>query len=268
MGEILETDTGLPGVGVYTYLSPEDTWSVTSHVISTPTKTLTVDTQLSPKYAKEVLDFVKSLGKESNEVVITHAHPDHFSGLAQMEGLNSYAFPEVVDEINKEGDKLVKSTHEFLEEQHRPTKSVTPNKVLIDEGQFMIGGLECTILKVHGGEADVQTVIAIPSAKIMIIQDLVYAGHTFINRKNIDSWIRNLELLTLSPYYDTFLIGHGGPVTYAYVKEYIGYLRYARELLNSKPTFEEFKEAITKKYPDYGMEGVLDMAKEDMYPSS
>lgn len=266
-GEILETKTGRSDVGVYTYMSPKETWNVTSHVIVTPGETLTIDSQLSSFHGKELHEFVKSHGKEKNELIVTHAHPDHFGGLGEMEDITAYAFPEVSDTIDREGKTLLRRASSYMPTVEVADDVPTPTNVLVDEGEFHIGNLKAVVVKTERAEAESQTVIAFPELKIMVIQDLVYPGHTFL-RKDLNEWIRTLELLTISPYYDTYLIGHGKPVTYSYVKEYIGYLRHVRELLGKHNNYDDFKRSLITKYPDYQMEGVLDMNEEALYPNN
>ena len=264
-GELFETSVDSNKAQVYTYVSPEKTWRVASHVIVTPNETLTIDAQLSPIHAKALKEFVLSKGKSKNELIVTHSHPDHFGGLEEMETITSYAFPEVVESIDIEGQGKLNKTRSYVSPEHVASRAVSPDKVLVKEGSFYMDDLEGRIIKIRDAEADVQTIIAFPDLRVIVIQDLVYAGHTFL-RRDLSNWIRTLELLTISPYYKVYLIGHGGPVTYEYVRMYVQYLKDAKKLLEEKETYREFKEALVAKYPDFKMEGVLDFVGRDLYP--
>ena len=84
------TQTVLPAkTGVWTYPGPG---TVNTYWIETPGGGLVViDVQRDLVHAAQALAAVKAVGKPVRAILITHAHPDHYTGLGLFRG----AFPGV-----------------------------------------------------------------------------------------------------------------------------------------------------------------------------
>ncbi len=63
---------------------------VLSYIIELSSKLIIFDTQFSLLSAKEILNYAKYLNKPINRVIISHAHPDHFSGAEVFKNLTKF----------------------------------------------------------------------------------------------------------------------------------------------------------------------------------
>jgi hypothetical protein len=61
LGEI--TETQCDGIRVHTYTAPDDGWRVNTHLIELPTQIIAVDAQYTLRYAREIVDYIGTLGK-------------------------------------------------------------------------------------------------------------------------------------------------------------------------------------------------------------
>jgi glyoxylase-like metal-dependent hydrolase (beta-lactamase superfamily II) len=66
---------------IHSYMAPEDSALVTSQIIETKNNLVVVDAQFLRPYAKDLYNYIKSLNKPVERIVITHSHPDHWFGL-------------------------------------------------------------------------------------------------------------------------------------------------------------------------------------------
>jgi glyoxylase-like metal-dependent hydrolase (beta-lactamase superfamily II) len=78
------------GTTFHSYEAPEAGFRVNSHIVETATELTIIDTQLALPFAEEVVAVVRDLGKPVARIIITHGHPDHFSGLQVVHA----AFPD------------------------------------------------------------------------------------------------------------------------------------------------------------------------------
>src|SRR4051812_32625135 len=80
-------------VTVHSYMAPAEGDLVNSDIIGTSGRLIIVDAQLLLPYAKRVRAYAEGLGKPIDRVIVTHAHPDHFSGLEVFADLPIHAGP-------------------------------------------------------------------------------------------------------------------------------------------------------------------------------
>jgi hypothetical protein len=67
-------------VTIHTYVAPEASVQVTSHIIETAKSLVIVDTQFLQSFGKEVRAYADSLKKPISQVILSHEHPDHWYG--------------------------------------------------------------------------------------------------------------------------------------------------------------------------------------------
>ena len=68
-------------VTIHTYTSPPEGWLVNTHILEGPTKLIIFDGQLMCAYADEAAAYASRLNKPVDRIILSHPHPDHWSGL-------------------------------------------------------------------------------------------------------------------------------------------------------------------------------------------
>jgi len=261
--EIIEND----GAKIHSYISPADGGLVTTQIIETAGKLVIVDVQFLRPYAKEVREYIDSLGKPVDRVIVTHSHPDHWFGLEYFDDLSIYSLEETKAEISKLGDMIIDSKKPVLGDLVTD-KKVVPNLVQ-KTGSEEIDGLTYIFEKVLDAEAGVQLLIKMPSLKIVIAQDLVYNQvHLFIGQNALDGWLKQVgKLKKLSNSYSTILVGHGEPTTFGVLEKMEEYLVEAQNALETTSTPEELKGALVTKFPNERFDMIIDISSDFLFPT-
>lgn len=254
IGTVHVTDRG--AVRVHTYVAPDASVNVTSHVVETPHSLVVVDAQFLGRFADEVVELTRDLGKPVDRVVITHAHPDHYAGAGHFDA-PKHALPVVIDQIRARGDVQDPTGTTVALRDVLPTQALEPGTTVIDGVPFVFEA-------VSGGEAPDQLVVKLPEQRVAIVQDLVYNHiHLFLGDDDIPGWRRAVAVLAADPGYDVVLPGHGQPTTPAVYAEVERYLATAAEVLGDDG--DAYKAAITERYPDYDGTFVIDIANRYLF---
>ncbi|WP_086661537.1 MBL fold metallo-hydrolase [Lentzea kentuckyensis] len=253
-GTITIIDKG--AVRIHSYMAPDTSVNVTTQLIETPSRIIAVDAQFVLAYADEVVSYVEGLGKPLDRVIVTHAHPDHYNGVARF-GAPVHALAVVRDQIIARGDSQ-DPTGAII-----PLTDVTPT-VEIVPGAEIIDGVPFVFETLSGGEAPDQLVIKLPDHGVLVAQDLVYHDiHLYLGNNDIAGWQRAVEQLAGEPGYDTVLAGHGLPTGPEVYTELLAYLADARELLGDDG--EAYKKAIVDRHPGYRGSFVIDIANRYLF---
>jgi glyoxylase-like metal-dependent hydrolase (beta-lactamase superfamily II) len=248
---------------IHTFTAPEDGWLVTSHIIELPTSLLVVDAQYTLTYAHEVSRYAKALKKPLAGVYVTHYHPDHLLGAAAFDA-PLYALPSVAKKIAKAGDRVAREEHEKLGDVI-PNVARQPDRLLIKKEE-VIDGVRLEYRLVRSAETEDALVVALPDARAIIVQDLVYnRSHLFLGEKDFDGWRAALREYRTLPY-DHVLPGHGLPGGVALYDEMITYLDFAENALKASRTAAEFRERLINQFPSHGCHKVLDHQLRFLFP--
>jgi glyoxylase-like metal-dependent hydrolase (beta-lactamase superfamily II) len=242
-------------VPIHTFTAPEDGWLVTSHIIELPSQVLVIDAQYTLTYAREVARRACALKKPLTRLYVTHYHPDHLLGAAAFDA-PLFALASVAEKITAVGDRVAHEEHEKVGEDV-PATARRPDR-RIDEGEEVIDGVRIQYRRLQIAETEDALIIALPDARAIVVQDLVYNhSHLFLGEQHFDGWRAALRQYRDLPY-DFVLPGHGVPGGKVLFDEMIEYLDFAEDALNQSATAAEFKQRILKRYPDYGCGKVLD----------
>src|SRR5579883_1125441 len=178
----IDTTEVAGGVRIHTYTSPEDGMLVNTQIIEGPTRLVVFDGQFFLPYAQQVADYIKTLGKPVDRIIISHSHPDHWAALevltSQLPGVPVYALAEVRDFLATQGQAFLDARRSAL--PRIGNQAVVPDQILA-EGRTVIDGVTYEFRKYVEGEADVQLVALLPDQQALLSFDLVFPGylHTF-----------------------------------------------------------------------------------------
>jgi glyoxylase-like metal-dependent hydrolase (beta-lactamase superfamily II) len=243
-------------IRVHSYMAPDDSLNVTTHLIETPHRLIAVDAQFALGCAQEVVAYAGTLGKPLDRVVISHAHPDHFQGAGRF-GAPVHALAAVRDGIVAQGDGRDPSGAVIPVADMTPTRTIEPGVEVID-------GVRLEFAALSGGEAAEELVVRLPEQGVLIAQDLVFhRTHLFVGNGDLAGWQDALAALAAEPGYDTVLPGHGLPAGREVVTEMAQYLADARELLGDDG--EAYKKAILERYPDWRAAALIDIGNRYLF---
>lgn len=253
--------------------SPEDDELVNAQIIETKNKIILIDTlQLRP-YANELRQYIDSLKKPLDRVIITHFHPDHWMGSASFQDIPIYALPEVIESINKYYDFFIGYHAKRLAEKAgelMPIKKVVPT-MEVKEGIIDFDGLKISFTKIIETEAPVILVVELPVQRVLFAQDLVYhKAHSYFGDKTsdgkicLDNWIKVIREFQRKEY-KIVLPGHGDPTDALVLPSIIEYLEFAKQSYNAGLKGQDLINTIIQKYPDYKLPLTLYMTSYMLY---
>jgi glyoxylase-like metal-dependent hydrolase (beta-lactamase superfamily II) len=218
-----------------------------------------VDTFLTTEQSQTLLDWVVASGKNLSAIYVTHAHGDHFFGLASLlerfPRARAVATPEVV-----------KAMHEQLSPAwidnfwRRLFPGEIPDRLLVAEP---LEGNELELeehklVAVNAGRTDTahSTCLHVPSIRLIVGGDVVYNGiHPYLGETDRQSrleWISTLDKLEgLRP--SAVVAGHKVPENDdnpRIIAETRQYLRDFNRLNTETTTARELYDAMLEIYPD------------------
>lgn len=261
-GKVVVTDKA--GIRIHTYVSPEESTLVTSQIIESRHGLVVVDAQFLVPYARELRRYADSLGKPIQRVMVSHAHPDHWFGLAEFSDVPIYSLADTRQVITEKGRERLDALRQSMGELV-PTAVVAPGHVLAP-GAETIDGVRYEYERFTDAEGDVHLLIKLPDAQTVIVQDLAFNNvHLFLGNNTPQHWIIILESLQTLKGYNTVLVGHGEPTDKSVYGDNIGYLKDAISVLDKARTTQELKSKMLERYPGRRAAALLDISGLYLY---
>jgi glyoxylase-like metal-dependent hydrolase (beta-lactamase superfamily II) len=190
---------------------------VNAYLVETAAGVVAVDSLLTVSESRAMRQALERLGKPLHAVLITHSHPDHYAGLAQLvagDDVPIIAPQGVIDTIAR--DDAVKDAiigPMFGEEW--PTTRIFPNTPIGDGESVIFDGVEFTVVDLGPSESphDSPWILG-ADARTVFLGDQIYDHkHCFLGDGFHREWLANIaKLRERFPEEATFHIGHGGPV--------------------------------------------------------
>ncbi len=258
---------------IQVFSSSESAFYVNSFIIETTNGLALVDTQFLNSSARQLRDAIRARGKPLLGIFITHPHPDHFNGAAEIvrdwPGVPIYATQATIDVIRStEADKRAAWTPVYGEDY--PKVTAIPDTVALPGQRIGIDGLELYVDDLGEGESADITVVHLPQSGALIASDLLYHGvHPWLAEGRTAQWLAQLETVR-SRYADVSVVyaGHGpkgGLAALAQQRDYlIGFRDLVRQEIADRrhPLPEEEARIIAKmsaRYPDYPLQMLVKM---------
>ena len=260
-GSIKVMDAG--SVKIHDYEAPEDGLFVHSVIVEGPTKIVLFDTQFFLAYATEVADYIEGLKKPVERIVISHIHPDHWSGLdvlgKRFPSAPIYALQNVKDYIAENGLKMM-TIRQGVFGNKIAAKPTVPTHVLAT-GEAVIDSVTYEFEEFDEGESKYQLVARMPAQKALLAFDLVFPKHVhvFTVAPYFDHWIEILQTLAKKEF-DTILVGHSHPATRDDITETIAYLKEAKIIHDGTKDPKEYAAQVKAKFPDRQEPGWIDFS--------
>ena len=190
---------------------------VNAYLVETEAGVVAVDGLLTVSAAKEMRMALDRLGKPLHAVLVTHSHPDHYAGLAEIVG--GYDVPivapqGVIDTITADDASKDQIVGPMFGDDW-PTKRVFPDTPIRDGESLTFDGATFTVIDLGPSESphDSPWVLG-DEEKVVFLGDQIYDHrHCFLADGFYAEWLANIEKLRARfPDDAVFHIGHGGPV--------------------------------------------------------
>lgn len=242
-----------PTLRVQAHASSEGNGSVNSYLITGREKAVLVDAQLVRSETDEVIAMVNASGKQLETIFITHAHPDHFMGLAQLaEAFPSariVARPQVVEALPAAFERFRPLLERFFPGDVADAY-VLP-EVLV-EPHLSLEGVALEVLDFHEGESEYTSALVIPSLRAVVCSDMAYNHvHPWLNELRFDGVKAHASALQALPDVDTLYPGHGAPMTKAQLPAYVAYVDEFLAVAAGAPDAKAIIDAMSAAHADY-----------------
>jgi glyoxylase-like metal-dependent hydrolase (beta-lactamase superfamily II) len=190
---------------------------VNAYLVETATGVVAVDALLTVSDSRAMRQAVERFGKPLQAVLLTHSHPDHYAGLAQLvagDNVPVIAPQGVIDTIARD-DELKEAIIGPMFGDEWPGTRVFPNTPIRDGESVTFDGIEFTVIDLGPSESahDSPWILG-ADARTVFLGDQIYDHkHCYLADGFHREWLANIATLRERfPEDATFHIGHGGPV--------------------------------------------------------
>ena len=205
------SDAGKPTVQTYTSSSTGAVdIQVNSHLVLGKTSAVLVDGQLLAADATAVVNMITQSGHTLTTVLLTHAHPDHYSGFAVIQAAFPAAQFVTTSDVLGDFQGSAQSVFAYLQSTYGSliaSKLVTPtaltgNTIALDDLTLQVIALPNPGESVHGAA------LALPGGAL-VSGDLLYDDvHLYLGECHSAGWKQNLDAIGAMGF-TTFYPGHG-----------------------------------------------------------
>jgi len=253
------------------FTSSPDGYSVNSTLVYGDKDAILIDSQFLLSEAHRLAAMILESRKNLTTVYITHPHPDHYFGLAVIKqafpNARLVALPATVAGIKAGWGPRYK----FWSATHGGNVPADP--VIPEELQGNTLTLEGQTLEIAGGltgdSPKNNSYVWIPSLKAVVAGDIVFSGAHFVVPKMHQEWIQTLDqIAALHPV--IVIAGHqiaGAPTDASTIEFMKDYMQYFDQAVASSKSADELKEKMKSKYPDLGLETLLNSGSQAAFPA-
>lgn len=188
--------------------------AVNAYVVEGTNGVVIVDGMLTVSDARTVRQAVNALGKPVLAGIVTHAHPDHYAGFAEiLRGLNVpiYATPAVRQAIERD-DAVKNAIVGPMMGEEWPQSRTFPAQDVKSGSELRLGSLAFEVHDVGPAESPADALWKLED-HALFVGDLVYSGmHAYLADGYAHEWLACLDALSRSTTPNTTLyVGHGAP---------------------------------------------------------
>ncbi len=212
-------------VSITSYTAAEAQFAVKTWLVETPKGVVVIDTQFTISEAKAARRKLETLKKPILAVLLTHAHPDHVNGTAELTAgvevpvVALESVKSVLDAI----DAPKRAYWAPLVKDEYPAKTVFPTKLLKSGEAVTFDGVEFKVFDLGAGESDAEAVWLVGSHAF--VGDLVMNRvHPWLAEGRSAKWMASLDAAKKIDGVKFVHPGHGeagGPELFEWQKKYL-----------------------------------------------
>ncbi len=251
---------------IHTYVSPEETFEVTSHIIETKKALIIIDAQFFMVYAQELCTYISGIEKPVECLIISHAHPDHWFGASFFKDCPVISLKEIVNDFNcsaADVARQVQAVHKEKVVAFLPV--ISPS---LSTGNHIMGGINVCLSLVAQAEGENHLLINLPDYNVLVAQDLAYNQvHLFLGDNHHNNWLNEIEKLKSLNDDVLVLAGHGEPTTLKVFSEVERYLNKAKEIIAHRTSSPKIKESLVGAFNDYKSAHLIDISNDYLFHS-
>lgn len=185
---------------------------VNAFVVELENSVLVIDTLLAFSSAMGLRKQAESFGKPIEAVLMTHGHPDHYSGLKAFEDVPRLGSEGCLDFAMNE-DKIKAPTAKGYLRGDWPDERAFPNHLIQNGDKFTFGGVDFSFYDLGAGESDSDGIwfFEKDDIKHVFVGDLIANEcHCFFRDGHLEEWNKILDYLKNNFDDSTvFYYGHG-----------------------------------------------------------
>jgi glyoxylase-like metal-dependent hydrolase (beta-lactamase superfamily II) len=231
---------------------------VNAYVVETPRAVVIVDTTLTVSDGRALRSLAEHIGKPLAAVLVTHAHPDHYGGAAEIitDGQVPFVATQGVDAVIRRDDEVKEQIIRPMFGDEWPRERMFPNHTISDGETMSFDGVPFTVVDLGPGES--------PHDSVWLVGDeraLAFAGDSAYERMHCyladgfwESWLANIARLRSElPAGAEVHFGHGEPSNTPPFDWQEGYITTFVEAIRSSDWSdrESAKAAVVKAMTEY-----------------
>jgi len=247
---------------IHVHASAEGGIFANAYLIETERGVVAVDATLTVSESRAFRARLDALGKPLLAALVTHAHPDHVAGLANLVGSSGapvLATAAVAQLIRESEEPKRAQWGALFGDEWVPTWTY-PNHLVQDREEVTFDGVAYRVHELGaGGDCDANALWVMASEpRAAFVGDLAFSGtHSYLADGHILAWLANLERVRpILAGVSTLYPGHGAPGSLAlleaqrdYLLTYCGAVRDVAE--GGRPLGERAKQELTARMERY-----------------
>jgi glyoxylase-like metal-dependent hydrolase (beta-lactamase superfamily II) len=262
----------LEGLKVHVYTPPAESLLVNSTIFELADRLIVVDGQIFQRFAREVGDFIDTLHKPIDRFLLTHNHPDHYSGFQHLTerfpGVQLASLPSVRDYVARMGQQVLDLRRSLFGDEVA-SRVVVPDAVIVP-GELVISGVRFLFQEFADAEADHTLTITLPDHGVVLVADLLASErhHLFTVTPHFDEWIAAVNEIRADVArfgITTIIVGHGAPVGPEVLPANLEYLAAAKKAHATSGKAEEFVAAVVASLPERTPDLWLNWSSQMLY---
>jgi glyoxylase-like metal-dependent hydrolase (beta-lactamase superfamily II) len=250
---------------------------VNAYIVEGPDALVIIDGTLTVSSSKEVRRQADAIGKPIKAVLLTHPHPDHYAGLAEVTG--GLDIPIVaqagVDDVVRRDDAQKNSLVGPMFGDEWPKRRVFPNQRVADGTRLDYGpGLVFTAVDIGPAESHHDSLFMLEGDRPRaFIGDLAYdLMHPYMADGENESWRKAIARLQSELPEDMILfVGHGAPVTkaiFAWQRVYLDKFEAALRKADWKDPTKAADSVLAEMQNDLPSEDLLFLTRLSVEPTA